>query len=300
MADLRRLLSCSGLFQSGVIDVPDPDNVLTNDSVDNVQGRYVPVSEDDVRDGVLVGQGTGNLVIPIEADVRYLTGYGTDGTEFTGTAGIAVTPDPLDAPYLSGGDDVYFIVRRVVAGATVKYIERMAPRFVEGTIVPENAFFLDCGATYDGAPTTTITGLTHLESTTVSALADGVVVEDLLVTGGEITLPNAASFVHIGLPYTSDLETLDFELRAQNAPTIHHLKRGSKEATVKMRNTSSMKIGPDDSTLEDQILTELYTGDKKIPIRAGNHGEAVLFIRNDKPLPIEVQSVIVNVEVGDI
>jgi hypothetical protein len=78
------------------------------------------------------------------------------------------------------------------------------------------------------------------------------------------------------------------------------LRRGSKEATVKMRNTSAMKIGPDESTLEDQILTELYTGDKKIPIRAGNHGEAVLFIRNDKPLPIEIQSVIVNVEVGDI
>lgn len=42
-------------------------------------------SEDDVRDGVTFDTYTGNLVLPDEADVESGVGYGTDGTEYTGT-----------------------------------------------------------------------------------------------------------------------------------------------------------------------------------------------------------------------
>jgi hypothetical protein len=51
--------------------------------------------------------------------------------------------------------------------------------------------------------------LEHLEGQTVACLADGNVVEGLVVTGGKVTLLSPASVVHIGLPYTADLETLD-------------------------------------------------------------------------------------------
>ena len=51
-------------------------------------------------------------------------------------------------------DRLYVIVRRVVNGNTVRYIERMASRHFDSL---EDAFFVDSGATYDGTNTTATT-----------------------------------------------------------------------------------------------------------------------------------------------
>ena len=64
---------------------------------------------------------------------------------------------------------------------------------------------MDSGITYNGAPTTTITGLDHLEGKEVTALADGSVVTGKTVSSGQITLGTEASVVHVGLPYTGKL-----------------------------------------------------------------------------------------------
>jgi hypothetical protein len=72
----------------------------------------------------------------------------------------------------------------------------------------------------------TFTPLHHLEGEAVVALADGNVIEDLTVTDGSVTLPSHAAVVHIGLPYTSQLETLDINVNngkatVLNIPTLH-------------------------------------------------------------------------------
>ena len=90
-----------------------------------------------------------------------------------------------------------------------RYICRMLPRDM-GTD-PEDQFFVDCGLSYSGAAATIITGLSHLNGLAVSVLADGNVIPDMTVAGGQITLPVAASEVHVGLPYVSDAETLRIE-----------------------------------------------------------------------------------------
>ena len=65
----------------------------------------------------------------------------------------------------------------------------------------DDAYFVDSGLTYDGAATITITGLHHLIGETLTALADGAVVTDLVVAAdGSVTLPAAASKVHLGMP----------------------------------------------------------------------------------------------------
>lgn len=51
--------------------------------------------------------------------------------------------------------------------------------------------------------------LYHLEGKEVAVLADGNEVEGLTVSNGAVTLPTPASVVHIGLPYTATMETLD-------------------------------------------------------------------------------------------
>lgn len=51
-------------------------------------------------------------------------------------------------------DRLYVVVKRVINGSTVRYIERMASRHFESI---EGAFFVDSGATYDGNNTTATT-----------------------------------------------------------------------------------------------------------------------------------------------
>lgn len=109
-----------------------------------------------------------------------------------------------------GRDAVYFIVNRTIDEATVRYVERLEPRVLNAE--PEDVYCVDCGLTYDSTPATEFTGLDHLEGEEVVAVADGVVVKDLTVTSGAVTLPTAASKVSIGLAYTPVIETLDLDL----------------------------------------------------------------------------------------
>jgi len=53
---------------------------------------------------------------------------------------------------------------------------------------PLDAYFVDCGITYTGAPATVISGLSFLEGETVNILADGSVAPQRVVTSGAITL----------------------------------------------------------------------------------------------------------------
>lgn len=65
----------------------------------------------------------------------------------------------------------------------------------------------------------TVTGLGHLEGESVSVYADGVVVASpnnaeyatITVSGGSITLASPALAVVVGLPYTTDIQTLDID-----------------------------------------------------------------------------------------
>lgn len=59
-----------------------------------------------------------------------------------------------------------------------------------------------------GSPTTSWSGLDHLEGQTVSILADGVVHANKTVSSGAVTLDAAASAVEIGLSYTHIVEPL--------------------------------------------------------------------------------------------
>jgi len=100
-------------------------------------------------------------------------------------------------------DVLYALVNRQIGGQQKRFIERMGGRH-EGA----QAFFVDCGASYEGAPATTISGLSWLNGETVSILADGAVVPPQVVANGQIHLPKAAKVVHMGLPITAQMVTL--------------------------------------------------------------------------------------------
>ncbi|MEK9753366.1 MAG: hypothetical protein VW338_09165 [Rhodospirillaceae bacterium] len=198
-------------------------------------------------------------------------------------------------------DAVYYVVERSINGNTVRYIERLHSRYFTAV---EDCFFVDSGVTYDGSAATTITGLDHLEGESVVALADGNVVRNLTVTDGAITLATAAAKVHVGLGYTSDLETLDVE--APQGTIQGKLKKISK-VVVRFLKSRGLFIGPDSDNLvemkqrEFELMgnpTDLLTGTKEIIIKPSWNTNGRIFMRQSDPLPMTILAVVPELTVG--
>jgi len=198
-----------------------------------------------------------------------------------------------------GNYDTYFIVKR----GDKRFIERLAQRNFTRI---EDAYFVDCGLSYNGTPETVFSGLDHLEGKTVVALADGSVVTGLVVSGGSVTLPNPASVVHIGLPYVCDLGTLGIEMQTQTG-TIQDKLRRIPSIVLRLVNSRAAWVGTDESNLIEEPFrsdedygapTRLYTGDHIVPVSPGNPREGRVFVRVSEPLPITVQAIISRVVYG--
>jgi hypothetical protein len=197
-------------------------------------------------------------------------------------------------------DAVYVVVNRTIGGATKRYVERMASRIVSDV---DDAFFVDSGLSYSGTAVTTVSGLDHLNGQTVAVLADGSVQAQRTVSGGAITLDHSASTIHVGLPYTSELRTLDLELGPQRAGQYRRVVR----VTVKMERSRGLWVGPDpDHVVEwKQRSSEPYgdpiallTGEARITIPPSWGTSGSVTLQQHDPLPLTVLGVFPEVEIG--
>lgn len=153
---------------------------------------------------------------------------------------------------------------------------------------------------------TTISGLTHIEGKTVSVLADGNVIDNLVVASGAITLPVAASRVHVGLPYMSDLETLDIELSLVTGTTQGKLLKVSN-VQFRFLNSRGGWLGPDVDHLDEITQRtdepmgspiDLKSGFYKQPITGNYSDGGRVFYRQKDPLPVTILAVIPSITVG--
>jgi hypothetical protein len=203
-----------------------------------------------------------------------------------------------------GSEDVlYTIVKRTVNGSQVRYVERMASRRFD---TPSDAFFVDAGATYNGAPTLTITGLTWLEGKTVNILSDGVVHNQRVVTGGAITLDHLGSKVQIGLPITADIQTLP--LAAQfDAGFGQGRQKNINKVFLRVYKSGGILAGPSADRLVEfkPRSTEVYgappdlkTEELEIVVKNDWGDSAQLFIRQTSPLPLTLVSLTMDVAIG--
>jgi hypothetical protein len=169
----------------------------------------------------------------------------------------------------------------------------------------EDAFFLDAGVTYDGAAATTITGAYHLEGETVNVLADGKVINDLVVTNGAITLDTEASVVQLGLPIVADLKTLPIALEAQ-AGAQGNVKNINR-AYLRVSKSRGIEAGPTfDSLVAAKIRTDedygepprLKTGRLEIVLNPKWDDSGPVCIRQSQPVPLTILSMTLEVALG--
>lgn len=237
-------------------------------------------------DGVLLG-------------LTYLPEFDVFGWHRHDTGASGVYEDVCVVPE---GDEhvVYVLVKRTINAQTKRYLERFASRKI--VTLTTDAFFVDCGITYTGAAATVIAGLTHLEGQSVVALADGVERGPFTVASGSITLPVAASVVHVGLQITADLELLDLD--TAQAP-IRDAKKKVQSLSLLLRDSArSFKVGPDSSTLFAvralpwDTASALVTGLLEENLSSGFSDTGRAFIRTTAPLPLTILGVIPHVDIG--
>ena len=128
------------------------------------------------------------------------------------------------------------------------------------------------------------------------------------MASGQITLPHCASRVHVGLPYTCDLETLDFEYETETGPTVQDKIRNIYSVVLRFDKTRALWVGPSSDRLDEIPFrtdedygepTALFTGDKEITVEAGAEREGRLYFRNSDPLPCSILGVIAREENGE-
>lgn len=199
---------------------------------------------------------------------------------------------------------VYAVIQRTLNSRTVRCIERLHTRFFTNL---EDAFIVDCGLTYAGAAATTIGGLWHLIGETVSILADGAEVASQVVSAtGTITLDDAATPVHVGLPITADMEGLPLIIEALMAAGQANLKNIS-EVWLRVKDSAGIKAGPSFDKLRElparsnenyDTPPRLKNGVVRITLDNSWDINSRICIRQTAPLPLTIASMTLLVATG--
>ena len=211
-----------------------------------------------------------------------------------------------------GSDEVWLLVQRTINGSIVKYVERLAPPMPD-VFNPENSTFLDSFKIRSGTPTTSVTGLEHLEGQVVGVLVDGWVHPDVTVTGGAITLQKAGSKVCVGLKFLSRFVSMEIEAQQNLTKGIN--KRIYK-ADISLYNSLGAKVGALPGSATDFSSAKLeeiffgptetmdaaapqFTGMRHVNIAGSNSSDVRLVVQTDYPLPMTLRGVKYFLEVKD-
>jgi hypothetical protein len=147
-----------------------------------------------------------------------------------------------------------------------------------------------------------VSGLSHLEGLYVSALADGLPLDNLFVQSGVVNLPNPASKVVVGLPYTSQLQTLRIDL---GDPTVQGRRKVINNVTALVYQSSGLECGENLDELfpmKELIATyppRLVSMEARSSIKGRWTKEGQIAFQQTLPLPVTILGIIPEVMVGD-
>lgn len=221
-------------------------------------------------------------------------------------------------------DIIMMVVERTVNDSTKYYLERMAPRFKNQTQIAD-AWYVDSGITV--TPTTdengrrvVCSGLTHLAGKTVQVLADGSPEEHVAANDGTFNLDFPANKAIVGLGYVSAMCPLPMETDMQNTGTTLGKRRAYGKCVLRMYRSvggayAATKLDGmwDPEGWRNADFYELpflpekwgeacqpYSGDLEISLPGGQDPDTSIWIKQDKPLPLRVVSIMAEVHFGEV
>jgi len=223
---------------------------------------------------------------------EHLIGGSFGSDSFAHVESVATIPGALDE------DQTYLIVKRTIGGATKRYIEYF--NFFDFGDNILDAYFVDSGLTYSGSAATTISGLDHLEGQTVRIVANGATHPDKVVSSGSISLDFSATNVHIGLGYSSTLQTMRIDAGGTEGTSQAKTKR-IHDVTLRLFRTVGVEVGSSTSELDripfrssadamDSALA-LFTGDKEVEFRGGFDTDGFIVVRQSQAMPMTILSI---------
>lgn len=153
-------------------------------------------------------------------------------------------------------DDLWLIVKRTINGVTRRYVEYVEAEFDGTDATIADAFYVDCGLTYSGASTSTISGLDHLKNTVVSILANGAVHPQKTVSAtGTVTLDFPVTKAQIGLQMTAKMRTMRIEGGSQQGTAQGKTKR-IDQILLRVYKSLGGYVGPNENQLDPLIYRE--------------------------------------------
>ena len=207
-------------------------------------------------------------------------------------------------------DEVWLVVRRYINGQSVRYVEVMTKFWEDGDDI-RNGVFLDSSASYNGAPTTTISGLTWLTGQTVGVLGDGATHPDVVVDNtGKITLQRSVSIAQVGLKYTSAGKTMRIEAGGADGPAQGKLKRIHRTifrffqtvGHILTANANGLPAIPEpfrDSSMRMDNPVGLYSGDMRYAWEGTWDLEGQVSWQQTDPLPSNITMLSAQLETQD-
>lgn len=204
---------------------------------------------------------------------------------------VTTVPDPE-----TGNDIVWLLVKRIVQNETVIYHEYLTEFHRPETTTDTTEYcYLDSSLIYSGDPTTTITGLTHLEGKTVDIWADGARHPQKTVVSGSITLDYECSTVCVGIHTPSYIRTLPARISSDQVRVI-------KNVFLHLYETQGGKVGQTLTNMDDILLRSfadtldttpaLFTGPAEpITIATTYDYKGQIYIGQDYPAPMTILGV---------
>jgi hypothetical protein len=157
-------------------------------------------------------------------------------------------------------DSVYYCVKRVINGSTVRYVEKWALESeCQGSTLNKQA---DSFILYSGGSTTTITGLSHLEGEEVVVWGNGVDLGTYTVTSSQITgLSSAVTSAVVGLGYTAQYKSVKISAIYDRGGTPLTQPKIVTQLGVILKNThyQGLTYGPTFDWMDSLPLIEGWT-----------------------------------------
>jgi hypothetical protein len=296
-------------------DTEDALYLVINRTIDGSTVRYIERMNtrliDDIRDAIFMDSSLSFDGRNTSATTMTLSG-GTNWTHLetltlTASSSFFVAGDVGNKIYIYDGDDVIrFTIENFTSVTVVTgHAHKLVPVALRNTATLVWSKAVD-----------SLAGLDHLEGEEVSIIGDGFVIASpnnpvypvYTVSGGVITLDEPRVVIHVGLPYISDVQTLDVD--TPDGETLSNKNKLMTEVSMFVEKSRGIWIGPkpptddDDDPLENlkeaklrnneayDEPTDLKTEVISVPIKGEWNSNGRVFIRQVDPLPLTILSIV--------